>query len=142
MLTKSIVMIYLGVLAFWDAKAKELPLKLLRLGTVLAAGIACYRLASGAGSWEELLLGAAPGAVLLILAWLTKSVGIGDGIVLLQLDLFLFFENVVLAFAFSLLAVGGFALALLLLRRGGKDKRLPYMPFLWTGCLSAWLICG
>ncbi len=143
MLTESILALaYLGVLAIWDAKTKELPAKLLRAGTVLAIGMGCVNLAVGAGSWGELFLGAAPGAVLLILAWLTKSVGIGDGVVLLQLNFFLFFERVVLAFAFSLLAAGGFALALLIFRRCRMDRRLPYMPFLWIGCLFTWLVCG
>ncbi len=142
MVTEGLALLYLGILVFWDVRKQEIPVKLLLLGTTLAVGAAFFRLLSGGDSWAELLMGAVPGIVLLILAWLTKNVGFGDGIVLLQLNFFLFPERVVLTFAISLMVIGGFALALLLFRRSKKDMRLPYMPFLWIGCLSAWLICG
>lgn len=142
MLMDGIALGYLSILVIWDARTKELPVKLLGLGTILAVGMAVFRLSTGTCSCAELFMGAAPGAVLLILAWLTKSVGLGDGIVLLQLDLFLLLERLVMTFAVSLTAIGCFALMLLLFKKSGKDLRLPYMPFLWLGCLSARLICG
>lgn len=138
----ALALIYLGILVFWDARKREIPVNLLLMGTILAVGTAFFRLRGGEGSWAEMLFGAIPGMVLLNLAWLTKNVGFGDGIVLLQLDLFLFLERVVLTFAISLMVIGGFALILLLFKRSKKDMRLPYMPFLWIGCLSAWLVCG
>lgn len=142
MVTESIALIYLGILVFWDARKREIPVNLLLMGTVLAVGTALCRLGFGGGTWAELLLGSIPGIVLLNLAWLTKNVGLGDGIVLLQLDLFLLLERVVMTFAISLMVIGGFALILLLFRRSKKNLRLPYMPFLWIGCLLAWLVCG
>lgn len=143
MLMGSMVLVYMGVLTLLDAKKRELPLKVLAVGTVLAVSAAACRLLKGENTWIELFLGAIPGMILLNLAWLTKSTGIGDGIVLLQLNLCMFAEKMVVAFGVSLLAIGAFALLILLVKRGGsRGLRLPYMPFLWIGCLASWLLCG
>lgn len=143
MLMGSMVLVYMGVLTLLDAKKRELPLKVLAAGTVWAVGAAACQLLKGEGSWMELLLGAIPGIILLNLAWLTDSMGIGDGIVLLQLNLCMFVEKMVVAFGISLLAIGVFALPILLVKRGSsRGMRLPYMPFLWIGCLASWLLCG
>lgn len=142
MVMGSMVLVYMGVLTLLDAKKRELPLKVLAVGTVLAVSAAACRLLRGEGTWMELFLGAIPGMILLNLAWLTKSTGIGDGIVLLQLNLCMFAEKMVVAFGVSLLAIGAFALLILLVKRGSRGLRLPYMPFLWIGCLASWLLCG
>lgn len=142
MLMGSALLVYLGVLSLLDAKKRELPLKVLAAGTVLAVSSAACQMLRGECSWMELFLGAIPGMILLNLAWLTNSTGIGDGIVLLQLNLCLFAEKTVVAFGISLLAIGVFALLIMLTKRGSRGLRLPYMPFLWLGFLASWLLCG
>jgi len=88
------------------------------------------------------MFGALPGGLLLVLAGLDCGAGAGDGIVLIQLDLLLLLDKVVIAFGISLMAMGIFSVVLLCLKKGRKDLRLPYMPFLWLGCLGALGICG
>ena len=135
-------MLYLGVLAVMDAKKRELPAGLLLAGSasaVLNAG--CFLVNQGV-TWEGLLLGAVPGGILLAMAGIGAGVGAGDGIVLLQVNMLLLLDKVVIAFMISMILMGIFAAALLVFKKGKKDTRLPYVPFLWLGCLGALCICG
>ena len=133
---------YLGVLALIDARKRMLSGWVLALGGIAAVLCAGYLLLSKTSSFESLLFGAVPGMLLLALAVLTKGIGIGDGLVLLQLCAFLRLESILSAFALSLLIMGAFSLVLLVAKKANKDLRLPYLPFLWIGCVGALLFCG
>lgn len=142
MVIETAVMIYLAVLAILDGRKREIPLRILALGAIPAMGVAGHMLLRGAVSWETLLFGAVPGAVLLALAGMSRGAGAGDGMVLLLMNFVLFLERVVLAFGISLIAIGAFSALMLLLKKGGKELRIPYLPFLWLGCVGAILLCG
>lgn len=142
MLISVIGMIYLAGLAVLDVRNRELSVKILLLGTLVALTCGAYHVAQGLVIWEDLLLGAVPGMVLLSLAGITKGAGIGDGIVLLQMNFFLLLDKVIVSFGISLLSMGLFSLLILLTKKGSKDTRLPYLPFLWVGCLGAICLQG
>lgn len=142
MATIMISMTYLGLLAILDVKKRELSLAVLGVGSLGALFCGGYYVIMKMTSWEGLLWGTVPGVILLLLAGLTKSAGLGDGIVLLQMNLFLLLDRVVFAFGLSLIIMGAFSAVFLLVRRGCKDVRLPYLPFLWLGCLGSVLCCG
>ena len=134
-------MTYLAVLAVLDARRREIEswiLLLGSLGALLAAGVFLVR---GMVSWDQLLFGAVPGVILLALAQTTHSAGAGDGIVLLQVSIFLLLERTIVAFGISMIVMGGFCAVLLLLKKGSRDMRIPYLPFLWLGCLVAICTC-
>lgn len=76
-----------------------------------------------------------PGVILLVMA-LTKKVGYGDGAVLLLLGLMERDDRFVRLFLCSMLLMSVVSVFLLILRRAGKETRLPYLPFL----LVAWLM--
>ena len=135
-------MIYLAVLAIMDARRREISAVVLVLGSFAAVGMAGWLLLCGSTSWELLLFGAVPGLLLLALAGMTGGAGVGDGIVLLQLSFLLLLDRVVIAFGVSMLVMGAFSAVILLTKQGKKDLRLPYLPFLWLGCLVAICICG
>ena len=135
-------MIYLAVLAIMDARRREISAIVLALGSVASVVMAGWLLLCGSTSWEMLLFGAVPGLLLLALAGMTGGAGVGDGIVLLQLNFLLLLDRVVIAFGVSLLVMGAFSAVTLLTKLGKKDLRLPYLPFLWLGCLVAICICG
>lgn len=142
MLISVIGMIYLAGLAVLDVRNRELSVKILLLGTLVALTCGAYHVVEGLVIWENLLLGAVPGMVLLSLAGITKGAGIGDGIVLLQMNFFLLLDKVIISFGISLLSMGLFSLLILLTKKGSKDTRLPYLPFLWVGCLGAICLQG
>ena len=128
-------MIYLAVLSLMDARRRAISAWLLLLGSILAAALAGWLLWQGTEHWEELLFGAVPGVILLAIAGMTGSAGCGDGIVLLQVSLLLLMERAVIAFGVSMVVMGAFATVILLKNKKNKDLRLPYLPFLWLGCL-------
>ena len=137
-----IAMAYLAVMAIADLIHREVSVRSLVVGSVAAMTTAGTMLARGGTSWEALAFGAVPGVVILAVAALTGGAGIGDGIVLLQMDLFLSWNKVIFSFGLSLIVMALFSLALLLLKKGKKEMRLPYLPFLWLGCVGACIACG
>ena len=117
-------MTYLAFLAVLDARRREIESWILfvgSLGALLAAGVF---LARGMVSWDQLLFGAVPGVILLALAQTTHSAGAGDGIVLLQVSIFLLLERTIVAFGVSMIVMGGFCAALLLLKKGSREREL------------------
>jgi len=127
-------MFYLGILSVKDMKRGLLSVNLLLEGAAVSILIALGRIITEGRSWEELVFGALPGIVLLMVSQVTKSVGIGDGIVLLQTDLLFFMDHTIMAFGISMCVVAIYAAALLLFRKSTKHTRIPYIPFLWIGC--------
>ena len=142
MILTMLAIVYLGVLALMDAKKRMLSGWVLAIGGVLAILCAGCMLATRSLSFDALLFGAIPGMLLLVLAVLTKGIGIGDGIVLLEVSAFLLLERTVVAFVFSLMIMGTFSAILLLLKKARKELRLPYLPFLWIGSVGALFYCG
>lgn len=135
-------LIYIGILAFYDVTKGEIPVWLLWCGAVFATAVAVYQLVFDKKEWEELLLGAVPAILFLLLSRLSKGVGNGDGIVLLQMDGLLFMERLIMAFGISMVVIALFSAILLLLKKSSLDRRIPYIPFLWLGCLGAVWLCG
>jgi len=133
-------MTYLAGLAILDARDRELSVRVLLLGTLGAVTCALFYVLTGAARWEDLLFGTVPGLILLALAGMTKGAGVGDGVVLLQVNFFLLLDRVILAFGISLLVMGLFSGMILITKKGTKDTRLPYLPFLWLGCLGTFCI--
>lgn len=142
MLASVIGTCYLAALAMMDALRREVAVWILWVGSAAALISATILLAGGKASWPELIFGAVPGLLMLAVAGFTKEAGPGDGIVLLQMNVFLLLNRVIFAFGMSLVIMGAFSAVLLLLRKGKKDTRLPYLPFLWLGSLGAICLCG
>ncbi|MDR0220287.1 MAG: hypothetical protein LBI54_02655 [Lachnospiraceae bacterium] len=129
---KILILLFLVLCTYFDLKSLRVPLAL-----VAGFGVACGGLClwSGGFAGGEFLLRLLPGVVFLLLAFLTReAVGYGDGAVLLPVCLLLkmpvIMAFIMLALAFCAL----FSLVLVMLKKGGKETRLPFMPFL----LAAW----
>lgn len=133
-------LIYLAVLAMLDAKYRELPLWILCGGSLFAVAAAFFSIMNHGQSMEKLLFGLVPGMMLLCVAGISKGAGLGDGIVLLQIDMVFFLEKTITAFVASIFAISLFSVILLFFHKGNKETKLPYLPFLWLGCLGAMFI--
>ncbi len=131
---------YLAFLSWLDVRDRVLPCFLLALGMIPAGFAAMHGIFVMEQPWETLVFGLVPGLLFLCLAGLRLGAGAGDGIVLLQMNLYFFWAKIVLAFGISLLLIGAFSLVMLLTKHGKKDTRLPYLPFLWLGCCGAMLL--
>lgn len=75
--------------------------------------------------------GAAVGVFLLLIALLTReSIGYGDGVIILTAGILLGGRQTVMLLFFSLLFCGICAGGMLLFGRGGRKKRMAFVPFM------------
>ncbi len=84
----------------------------------------------------EMVKGCVPGTILLFMAAATGKAGAADGIVLIFLGICTGGKICLAIFMLSLLLISIFSGILLVLRRVGRNTRLPYLPFL----SAAWLL--
>lgn len=87
-------------------------------------------------TFGDVLLGMAVGLVVLLPAVLGRgSIGAGDGMILAASGIFLgFWENLTLLMT-ALMLAGAAALFLLIIKRKGRNYRMPFVPFLLAAYL-------
>lgn len=129
---ETVILLYLGILGIWDLRHRCVPTIWLMAGLLLLPGIGISRCMGNELQWTELLLGMIPGMVMTLVAWLTKKAGYADGIVLLELGACLGYREVVVMFCFSLLLIALASAVLLVLRKVGRNTKIPYLPFLFV----------
>lgn len=123
------LMIYFGLLSFWDVKQKEIPTRLLLAG--LLGGL-IYGICGGEG-WL-LLMGVIPGMLLIFMSFLTKEkVGYGDGIMVIILGLVLGWPDSFVVYMLAQFGVLLFAIGLMAVKRIPRDTQIPFAPFLAAG---------
>ena len=135
--------IYLGCMGIFDCREKKIPVWLLVPGMVI--GVACMVcriwevMVNGDGQGSIFLslvfsmTGLFPGILLLLVAWSSKKVGYGDGIVILCLGAMLEYSKVAGIILWSFGLMSACSLVLLLLKKVKKESTLPYLPFLFFG---------
>jgi len=82
-----------------------------------------------------------PGMGCIVLAWLTKQIGYGDGLCISCIGVLYGLEQCLAILAISLMLSFAFAIGLLLLRKGDRTTQIPFLPFL-EGGLIVWKIVG
>ena len=115
-----------------DVRTRKVPIWMLVLGGALAvwAAFCQYR------ECLEVLRGMLPGILLLLVALGTKKAGYADGIVLCCLGMAVGSEETLVLLGLGLFLISLCAMALLVLRKVGRDTGLPFLPFL----AAAWLV--
>lgn len=131
---KVVLLLTFAGTAYRDYKEKEIPLWMPALAAIV--GMILHLLC-----WEttlaDILLGTLVGVLLLFVAWISRErVGIGDGIMLMVSGIFLGFRGNLTLLFMALGMVGLVALFFIVVKRKGKDYRLPFVPFL----LAAYLV--
>lgn len=129
-----VLLFYLLILGLFDWRERKVPLILPIGGLTAALLYQIYLLYHDPAEWEWLLLsallGIVPGLFMLTVAGLTGKAGYGDGLVLLNMGLLTNYKSCILLLCFSMLLMSAFSIGMLLMKRVGKDTRLPYLPFL------------
>lgn len=118
-----------------DISRRQVSIRLLAVGGVLAAGSVLCRNGGDLAGCCEALAGMVPGALLLAVSFCTGKAGSGDGAALMILGL-MSGSNILPVFGFSLFLAAMFSILLLVLKRAGRNTRIPYLPFL----AAAWLL--
>lgn len=124
--------VWLLLLCAMDIRRRKVPAWLLAAGGILAAAAAVSQWSGAIDLCKEIL----PGTLLLSIAFVTKQAGYGDGIVLLCLGVLSGGGKSLLIFGIGLFLAAVFSLAVLVLRKAGRDTRIPFLPFL----AAAWAV--
>ena len=128
-----ILSFWLGILAMFDLRWKRVPIWLLAVGGIIMTAMSFYQYKCEIKGIAELIWGWIPGALLLLMAVVTKKAGIADGIVLLLLSMSLDYRECIVSFVFSFLFMSFVSLLLLVLGKVKGNSKLPYIPFLLAG---------
>ena len=121
----------LGICSWQDLKRKELSLWI--LGFAGIAGIVVQLLWYRHHSLYD-FGGMAVGIVMLLVALLTEQqIGVGDGLMLIVVGIYMGLWVTLAIFLFGLLAGAVAGLALLLFFHKGKHYEMPFVPFLLIG---------
>lgn len=138
-LISGVVLLYLGMLSFWDYKERQVPVAWLAVGAFLLPAMGIVRCFAGEYSGMEYLAGALPGIMLLIIAWLTQKAGYADGVVLIELGLYSGYRQSVLLSCLSLLLSAMVSVCLLAVRKVNRNTKLPYLPFVFMVYFILWI---
>ncbi len=120
----------LTLLAYQDYREKKVNLFILLISG--AAGTLAQAIA-GQYTAGNLIAGIGVGAAVCLFSEVTRGkIGMGDGLVIVLCGIFLGFErNIMLCMAAIYLA-GAAALLLFLMKKRGRNYRMPFVPFLWA----------
>lgn len=128
LLKGTIVLGLFAVTAYRDWKEKSIYLYIPIIAAIVSI---ILHLVYRNNSLVDMLSGAGIGAVMILIAWVSKeSVGIGDGVMLMVSGLFLGFRANMELFITALLLAGVAALMLMVGMRKERSYRMPFIPFL------------
>lgn len=122
-----VVWLLLGVGTAFDVAYKKIPFFLIIMGVV--SGI-IFSVTDGLNGWE-IFYALLPGVLLVAAAFATREkIGYGDGLFVLALGLLEGGNSCFADLLTGLILVAFAGIFLLILRKGGKNKAVPFIPFL------------
>lgn len=128
------IIILLMVGSIYDWKYRSVPAWILIVGGLGGmAGTLCT-LVGTYGRSTEVWLALLPGAMALLLAYITREqIGYGDGVLLLIMGGCLGSSKVIAALLVALAGSGVVSMLLLICRKAERSSRIPFVPFLCMG---------
>ena len=120
--------------SIYDWKYRSVPVWILIVGGLGGmAGILCT-LVGTYGRSTEVWLALLPGAMALLLAYITREqIGYGDGVLLLIMGGCLGSYKVIVALLVAIAGSGVVSMLLLICRKAERSSRIPFVPFLCMG---------
>lgn len=137
---EAVTAVWLVPLSIMDTRSKKVPVWMLWIGAVAAAGALLYEGISGGLNVWQVCQALIPGLILLAVAFATGKAGQADGIILMLLGIFMGYEGCVAASLGGLFLISLFSGILLMLHRVKRDTKIPFVPFLTMGWL--FVACG
>lgn len=131
----AVTALWLGILAVADIRRMRVPVWLLAAGGTIVTLMSVLTWQEAEREIPDIFWGFLPGIVLILVAVTTKKAGWADGVVLLLLGFSEGSRACISGLMISLLAISVISLALLCVKKVGRNFKLPYLPFLWIGYL-------
>lgn len=120
--------------SIYDIKSYSLPWWLVVLGLLGGVAGGSYFLISGEGDWREVLTGLLPGGLAIGLAFFSKEqIGYGDGLILWMLGGCVGTQSTVGILMIGLFTSFVVSIVLLMVRKAGRDTKIPFVPCLLLG---------
>lgn len=133
------MLVFLGFNAWEDWRKRKISLT----SIVLASFIGALFYAGGSMEWTyRQILAFLPGAFLLLWSYLTRGkVGIGDGLIVLEMGLYMPLDEITAVFSAALMGAAVYSGILYMKGHRNKDLCIPFVPFLlggYVGGLCLW----
>lgn len=133
MIQKSIVLIMLAACSWEDILHRKIFLQWLIYFAI--AGVLCWKLITKQ-PFTMLILGVIPGFVFFLFSFVSHgSIGLGDGILLMALGIYLGAATIVRVIFYSVFISAFCALFLYFGKNKGKDYEMPFVPFIFIAFL-------
>lgn len=128
-----VFMVLLGVCVIHDLRRKEIPTILIwiLIGSMFVYRV--YLLILGKCSIKESVICILPGMLLLLISYVGKQIGKGDGFLIIAEGLYMGWMELMSVIYYSFLTAGLFCMGYFLLCHREKNEKIPFVPFLFWG---------
>lgn len=134
-----IVNLYLLWGSIQDLRKKKIGNAYLWIGGIIGIVFKIAEYGEEAGNLEKWIVSFFPGAVLLVLAKVTKEkIGLGDGWVVIVLGNFMTVSIIIVLLQNAIILAALFSMFFLCIGRVSKDYHIPFLPFLWLSHIFLW----
>lgn len=128
---------WLLIMSVADIRSKRVPMWMLGIGALGAAGVLLYEGVNGELNSWQVCRGLIPGVILLAAAFATGKAGQADGVIVILLGVLMGYDGCIAAALSGLFLLSLFSGILLALRRVKRNTKIPFVPFLTAGWLVA-----
>ena len=137
---------YLVALSVFDGREQKVPLGLLGAGILFTMILVAGDCFDSSRDWQRIILssvlGMIPGVFMILSAYITRKMGYGDGLALLAVGMLVGYKRCWGMLYISLMIMCFWCIGILAFRKGTKNTRLPYLPFLTIAHLLGLLVRG
>lgn len=132
---KWILVVFFAFCALSDLKNRNIPAIWLYAGLGGLSIYALYGLIMGSRAWTELLFSLLPGTLCYLLCLLTRQMGEGDALLILGMGFCMDLKKVIRVVMAAFFLSCAVSILLLILKRGMKNRRIAFVPFLFCAVL-------
>lgn len=120
--------------AFSDIRKKEISLWIVICMAFLSLSDGAIALFNGKRTIEDLAICLIPGAVMILLALLSRqSMGYGDGVIILAIGMTFGISKLFVGIAIALFTSGIMSIFLIAIRKAKRNDTFPLVPFIFAG---------
>ena len=137
-----VLVLFLFIASVWYNKKRGIPTKYLFLGAVVGivylAFLSVWK--NEIGFWLDVFMGAIPGIICVFISFISREqMGFGDSFIVLFIGILTGYKRVLISFMFALLLLNLFAMFILIIKKGNRKTKIPFIPFLLAGYIGTFI---